>query len=322
MGHSRFWHALAIALGMALITGCGGDDPGTTSPGDDLLAAAASDCTSAPTGTCGEYGCAADGQCEFPKNRQCTSDEHCGVDGALCQPNGFCSFAPTPCFEGGAFHLGGACDDPFNWMALGSCDEVGFQMVDASATYAEQGVRLVRRYEARSGGGSTWDRLVVETHADGGDDDFVGPGAFDLADRSFVDCDVCVLAYKGCNEAGCARTFLATGGKAVITEAGGPGEDFAGHLVDVLFREVYIDSEANAIPLPKGESWCIQEQAFQAPMEDISLDVECIPDGTGTDLEANIADFSLIRCDDGSAVDLHDHCAGSMAVWIVAVADW
>ena len=82
------------------------------------------------------------------------------------------------------------------------------------------------------------------------------------------------------------------------------------------------DAEANALPLPNGESWCVQEQAFQAPMTDISLDVECIPDGTGTALEENIGDFSLIRCDDGTPVDLHDYCASSMAIWIVAVADW
>ena len=135
-------------------------------------------------------------------------------------------------------------------------------MVDASATYSAQGPRLTRRYEARSGGGATWDKLVIETHADGGDNDFVGPGAFDLADRSFIDCDVCVLAYKGCNDAGCARTFLATGGVALITEAGGPDQPFSGFLSDVLFREVYIDNEANALPLPNGESWCLDEQMF------------------------------------------------------------
>ena len=314
---------LSVLLLAVCLAACGGDDSsGTAGSSEAGGTTPVGDCATPPADLCGEFACGEDGACAFPKNRQCLAATDCGVEGADCPPNGFCTYPPASCFDGGAIYIGGACSDPLSWFAMDKCGHQGFAPVESSATYSLQGPREKRRFVARGPGSSTWDKIVIETRADGVGGDFSGPGTFDLGATGNADCEVCVLAYKGCHDEGCARTFLANAGTAVIEEAGAGGEMFSGTLSNLLFREVYIQPDTGeGMPLPAGETWCVENLGFEAEMEDVSLDVDCIPEGTGNGLGDNVADFTLQRCD-GTFVSLHEMCGAATAVWLVTSAFW
>lgn len=248
----------------------------------------------------------------------------CGDDPSSAPPGGLepqaacalgaCGEGCEPCGDG-LLCLGGAC------VGADTCDMLGVEVIEASATYEIQGLRTVRRYRAQTRAQAPWDEITVEVY-EGGDHAFEGPGVYDLAATDYASCSVCVLAHKGCSEAGCARVFLPDQGQIEITAAGDAGGGFSATISGARFREVYIDSkDLSAIVMPGGESWCIDEHGFSEAMTDITTDVQCVGAGTGKELDSLVGDFQLQNCL-GDWVALHTSCGIAKAVWLMAVAGW
>jgi hypothetical protein len=174
---------------------------------------------------------------------------------------------------------------------------------------------------------SPYDVLMIESYQG---DPYGGPsspGSYDLAGTSYTDCGLCVLAGADCMGMRCNRAFLATAGTLEVTRWEGVGGRFTGTLQDVVLTEVTIHPETFvSTPVEGGETWCLDEYPFDRPIEDVGVippshaAPECVPEGTGTGLGDNIADFALSNCY-GEPFSLHEVC-GSKAVWLVAVAAW
>ena len=249
---------------------------------------------------------APDGGTDTASTPICTCDpaQACGVDscGAPCGPG---------CADGEVC-IGGACS------AAASCDRIGFTALTQAAELERTNSDVTFGYRADSRAVPPFERLVIRSFSrDGGPS---GPGTWPIAAEDYADCGLCVLGYQGCQQSGCARAFLADAGTLTIDSLS--GGSFRGTLHGARFREVYInDQTAHALPVPNGETWCVEEFSPKATLvEQVQTDT-CVAAGTGREVGDKIANFSLTNCL-GEPVALHDRCGEARAVWVVLSAGW
>ncbi len=226
----------------------------------------------APTEVCTTIQCQRDIGCTSmavvcDDGRECTSDR--------CAPElgGGCSFVfnNEPCSDGLACTDNDrydhcectgtplSCIDDRNVCTSDTCD-AGVCAHDpaydhdsfaaASQTFAYAASDGTSRYEASDAATAT--RLTIELVAS-------APGEFPIgasaADLDTATCTTCVLIRSGCNGAGCAKTFLATGGVVTMTALDPATGLFVGTLSDAIFEEVAIDPATfGSTPVADGET--------------------------------------------------------------------
>jgi hypothetical protein len=231
----------------------------------------------------------------------------CGVDecGQTC---GSCG--------GGEVCLDRAC------KPLSKCDQAGLVAPVASALARTTDEGTTVRYEALSADVEPFDKVVIELRRppEGGGA-AEKPGVYGVGVESWADCEVCVVAYRGCHEGTCDRSFIADGGQLALSATGFEDVRLTGELVGLLLREVYLDPKTQKFyPIPNGEAWCLESHAFDLEVERIAVGGSCLAAGTGKDIGDHIGNFQVIDCE-GNPVELHSKC-GAKAIELVATAGW
>ncbi|PIE21193.1 MAG: hypothetical protein CSA66_00020 [Proteobacteria bacterium] len=136
---------------------------------------------------------------------ECAPGDGCGLNacGAEC---GDCS--------AGRVCLGGVCE------AATACDREGMSaFVQRAALVRTEGEGATLDYRADSRASAPFERLVIRSYERLGGP--AAPGTYPITDDGYADCALCVLAYQGCTQAGCARTFLADAGAVAIDTISG-----------------------------------------------------------------------------------------------------
>lgn len=235
----------------------------------------------------------------------------CGCDeGATCGLDA-CGEACGVCDEG-AICLGASC------APAQGCDTIGFKALTQTAEMSVDTGQSRWTYRADSRAVTPFERLEIQSFERLG-----GPltaGVWPLTSDNHADCALCVLAWKGCTQFGCARAFLADAGTLVVTAL----EDgrLEASLHDAHFREVYLDDQSlESIPLPNGETWCVERFDASAPLAVTTHTDTCLAAGTGRAVGDKVADFTLTNCL-GDPVSLHAGCGETRALWVVLTAGW
>ena len=323
---------LAGVLAFALFAGCdsgGGDDSGgggqtdedtTEDPGeDDILEPEGPACVPAcGTLVCGPDGCGGQcgtcdpgmecqaGQCAEPPpdcDVVCVG-KTCGmVDTCNC---GICT--------GGLVCVGGTCKAPMD------CDEEGFTEVTNSADMdflPDGGFSLV--YQSLNAESAPFDVIVLDINTSVGGP--TGPGVYDAAYTDFDSHGIFLYILAQASGGNYEKLFVPTEGKinvtSLTTEMGGT---FTATADAVLLREATYNQTTNGVDfVPHGDTWCFDGLVMDAPIAQTMPD--CVADGTGQMLGDNIADFQLQNCN-GDWVNLHEKCANTEALWLVATAGW
>ncbi len=258
-------------------------------------------------GVLGGVGCAdagdTDAQATTDEPTECVcSPGECGINacGATCGCDaGFCD--------------AGTCSDAAN------CQREGIVLSTQTALIERRGVRETLRYEGRTRATAPFDRLVIEHFGQPPSVPPLGPGTYDIGSDDYRDCETCVLLESKCNDLGCPETFLASGGLLTIDRVDG---QLVATLDDAHFVQVYIDdTDYGSIPLPNGDTWCVDEVGVDAVIDDSDTPEACAPTGTGKQIGDKIADVSLVSCT-GEPYSLHSRCGVAAAVWVVLAAGW
>ena len=155
----------------------------------------------------------------------------------------------------------------------------------------------------------------------------LGPGTYSFAKEGYQECKVCLRLADMCGENGCVHVYLATQGTIEIKQLSGADGPFEAVLHDVVLSEVKItiDQQTQQYKttfVNKGKTWCLD--GYEMGPETPTLLVpkpECVPEGTGTMQDQNIADFKLKNCL-GHDVSIHSLCGKVGALWMVLVANW
>ena len=144
--------------------------------------------------------------------------------------------------------------------AATACDREGFTAVaqDAGPFYE------AFFYIGQSTLGTPVDALTFELTGDA-----KAAGDYDLTGSHYPDCAACVLIHTGCDEnlANCTGTYLATEGLLSITAFGASGEPFTGTLTGARLQEVTLDAASNSTVVPNGQTWCLDDYAFEATVQ-------------------------------------------------------
>lgn len=268
--------------------------------------------------TCGNNGCFgicgtcnAGDTCSNGNCVTCTCDnKECGEDGCGSDCGSPCSGGKT-CVEGKcATH----CDsEGFNgpvinssWKPMEGADSAKGNFVfssDTTDSYPYSGMLLViRQYSTYKGP--------------------TGPGVYEINDDDFANCDICLVMFENCSTSECERVYLAQEGTIDISQMDGASGPFKATLNDVVLKEAVIGSDFSTQIVNNGKQWCLDDHEFSSA--EVTLDIPqpfCVPEGTGTTLDKNIADFSLKNCN-GQMVSLHSFCEKTKAVWIIMVTGW
>ncbi len=151
-------------------------------------------------------------------------------------------------------------DDTATDAAAATCDREGFtaEAEDAGPFYE------AFLYLAQSTLGAPVDVLTFELTGDA-----KAAGDYDLTGSHYPDCAACVLVYEGCDEnlGNCAHTYLATEGLLSVTGFGESGTQFTGTLTGAKLHEVTLDAQSNSTLVPDGQTWCIDDYAFDATIQ-------------------------------------------------------
>jgi hypothetical protein len=166
----------------------------------------------------------------------------------------------------------------------------------------------------------------------------MAPGVYSLDGINYADCGLCLLIEMGCGnpQEPCAKTFYADAGSVELTAIG--GDQFAGKLTNVVFREVTVDEEFRSTPVAGGETWCLGEYAFDVqldaeagggapamgndgPTGDVANPANC-DDPTLACIGEEIQDFSLTNCGTGMPQSMNEYFNGMKGGWYVLTAGW
>lgn len=241
----------------------------------------------------------------------------CGCFGATCG-EGYCGHPCGTCdSEVGESCYSGTCIVP------GNCPEMDLSATTQEAVLkiqVEAGTQRFRLDTALAGNNLEKIRIMANTTTA----DSIGPGTYDLRLFDASICELCVRAYRLCEEGGsCGDTYVATAGKLVI-EKGLTGETFTGSLSDVLFQQSYEDPKTGSVYILDHNSvktHCVATLPLDTAIEEIVVEPsDCDPAGNGVTIGSTIGDFEAQNCL-GETVNLHSAC-GSKAVWVVGAAGW
>jgi len=156
-----------------------------------------------------------------------------------------------------------------------------------------------------------------------------GPGTYDLA-KPYDECDNCLIANLNCQDVfTCEKQFYADEGTLII-ESWDDADRFTGRLEGVVMKEMYNAADGKRVPLPGGETWCLDDWSFDKLLpgsDKVAAMPEaqetCVAEGSGIYKGANVADFSLPNCY-GDMVNLHSAgCGnGTKALRLFSTAGW
>jgi len=152
-----------------------------------------------------------------------------------------------------------------------------------------------------------------------------GPGTYGLDGQRFDDCETCVIARRGCDDAGvCDQVFFANTGTLEILQWDAAG--FRAQIVGARLAEMDVDNPIRVVPKRDGETWCLDGvEVSGMPLPAASGPIvpaqACVPEGTGAHLGHNIADFTLPNCL-GEAVSIQGRCGETRALWLMASTGW
>jgi len=323
----RRWLLFALALALAT-AGCGSGGGGDGGYGEETFRSeddglgcvpACDGSVCGPDGCGGECGvCDGDGVCA---DGQCVAVDACE---ASCAGTG-CGWVETcNCGDcaGNLVCIDGACKTP------AFCNERDFEVAASEARMSpdfDSGFSLY--FQARDGAAAPYNLLIVEVDTAAGGP--AGPGVVDAAFGGFQEHGVWVYMLteyqggggKGWQGAGYDKLLVPAQGSIEITSlTTDVGGRFTATLHGIQFLESTVDPADDTVaPVSHGLIWCLDDVVLDA--EIIQSNPDCIPEGTGTMLGDNIADFSLQNCH-GDWVNLHDHCEETEALWLVATAGW
>ena len=242
----------------------------------------------------------------------------CGCFGAICGV-GACDHdcGGDSCLQG-QFCYAGTCD------LEGSCPMVDLAMSIQETLYYDNGQDISIRYTAVAD--TTWDVLddieQVRMYSRRSSKKPLGPGTYSLRTMDPSDCELCLVAYRGCSAGGCQESFFADLGWVELDEASANGA-FRGTIREAKFQKVEGDPMTGAFAfVPQAETICVPDFPFEGPVvSSVVVDPSsCSEGGDGIAIGSKIEDFTAINCL-GEEVDLYDYC-GSEAIWIVAAAGW
>lgn len=138
-----------------------------------------------------------------------------------------------------------------------SCTQTGFAAEFQFANAADG----QHSYIARASSVVPSDTVVIRT--------VLGTTAssYDLSMESPVGCLRCVSIRRACDTTleNCERTFVAVSGSLNLTALGAVGERFTG-TVSGVFQQFESD-----VIVPDGETWCLENYAFDVPVSDIQM---------------------------------------------------
>ncbi len=237
------------------------------------------------------------------------------LEPCVCGPTQVCGVLPCGTVCGGC-PSDSICTEDFQ-CAL-RCTEEGFTGVAqwGKLSDAEEGKSFY--YAMRNAEARPFDALVLELWTAG--DGPKGPGTYELAYRSYKDCNPCLVLRQGVSDTGTARYLIPVSGRLEITAFGEEEDVFAATLHDVVLREVALfSSTAFMTFVLNGAVTCISELALETSTN--LTKPYCVEAGTGNGMGDNIANFRLQNCL-GEVVGLHDVCGKSKVMWLVATAAW
>lgn len=279
---------------------------------------------------CGPDGCG--GDCGSCYNAQGA------VDQSLCSPAGACvdpscvpvcagkACGPDSCGgECGLCHEGQSCQaGACVGGSTDDCDRDGFTKVSGEAKLeASSGgnVLLVSQQDAQQ---PPTNLLSIENYMMAPYNGPNSPGVYDLVGQNYADCGLCLLGRTGCTNQGCEKTFFMKEGSLEIVEFSGSDAPFKA-VINATLEEVTINTSTyQSTPVPGGQTWCLENVIVDEFVPDNTpkpTEAECVANGTGTLLGANIANFTLQNCY-GEPASLHDKCGTTKMVWFTAVAGW
>ncbi len=121
-------------------------------------------------------------------------------------------------------------------------------------------------YTASRGSAPTIEYLTIDLYFSLGAVD--GPQEFSLSGENLADCNTCVLMRSECDADGCAngKSYLAQSGTLSLSSVGAIGNNLQGSLQTARFAEVTISGDLQTTLVPGGESWCVDEYVFDAPV--------------------------------------------------------
>ena len=203
------------------------------------------------------------------------------------------------------------------------CSRSGFTSVRSRAQASDGNIS----FTGISAEAAPYDVLLVQSFAD-----YNGPttpGTYDLAGINFKDCGLCLRILSQCNDEGCQKTFYAQQGSVEITSIGMEGSQFTARFSNVVFEEVTVADDLISTPVPNGETWCMDDFAFDEPISGATSsggggaggDVVQCPAGQ-TCVGDTVNNFSLTQCDSGNQVGIQEYFAGSTMGWIILTAGW
>lgn len=250
-----------------------------------------------------------------PNDPKCTCDgAQCGIDtcGKSC---GECA--------GGEFCSSGACA-----LAEG-CDLIGFTATSQAAYARFAGGQTRMRFVAsqlkqvdQEVDDLIYDKLIIEINLD----TFWGGGApaagtFDLVGTSETGSPLFVRGFEYCTELACAFPYVVEAGSLELSAPGAPGSALQGVIKGLKLKQVRIIDGA-IHEFSNGKSWCVGDFRLNTQVPELpSASGACLAAGSGQNIGDNIRNFTLTNCL-GEPIDLHERCAKSEALWIIASAGW
>jgi hypothetical protein len=165
---------------------------------------------------------------------------------------------------GGAMAMGsgGAGGDVAGGL---TCTTTGLTVETTQIEKKEFGLRLTAQNSIEI----PYDTLVVDLKTGRPNTPAIEAGTVSLDGTNYLDCGLCVMAFKGCSAIGCEKVFYASAGEVDISELGVNEDDegrFAGVLKNVVFEEVTITG-GESVPVEGGEAWCMNDHAFDGDFQ-------------------------------------------------------
>ncbi|MFO0749081.1 MAG: hypothetical protein U1F43_25975 [Myxococcota bacterium] len=249
----------------------------------------------------------------------------CGDDAAKTGgPKAVTACAAT-CGDG-EYCSNGACVAPAD-----TCDLVGFDATSEAAFARFAGGQTRMRFVAsqlqqkdQTVDDLIYDKLIVEVDQGSFWQDGVPvAGTYDLVGTSEEGSPLFVRGHTYCTELDCAFTYIVKSGSLELTSPGAPGQPFQGFIRGLVLQQVRIDpDDGHLIEFSNGNTWCVGDIRLDTTVPTLPTAAgSCVAEGTGKNIGDNIRNITLTNCL-GEEVDLHERCAKTEAVWIIASAGW
>ena len=325
-------HRLWVVVGVyAIVAGACGDGSDDQRTGGSTAASTGAVAQCANPSFLSEEDCTHNGHdWAVPATPEASTEADCGTatcgvaaNGALC---GTCDTNQL-CWSGQCITDEVGCDDS-NFQLDGDSAITPFSAGAARLVYTATGPDY--QTTADDGRPLAMKKITIEVHHEKlfGDGP-VQPGTYTLGtDDAKKDCALCVRGGTFCNKGGCGRNFVVESGTLEITQMGTPGSAFSGHMSNVIFREINeddVDPDTKEYGTKQyGKTWCLGDYGFDiAVPEQTQTEDNCIEEGTGRLIGDNIADYTLIHCETGELVNIHNYCGSpKKALWMIAASGW